>query len=157
VVESGGKMPAFSGKYYYVVDQKGRIILPAPFREIISSNYSSKLYITNAPFDRCLYIYPLEEWNRLQDQVRTKPRSDEAIRFFLRRVIASAVEVEMDKQGRVLIPAALREDANINTNVVMAGQIERIELWDRNEWDILFDPSKIDRKSVEEKLTSYGI
>jgi MraZ protein len=157
VVESGGKMPAFSGKYYYAVDQKGRIIIPAPFREIISSNYSSKLYITNAPFDRCLYIYPLEEWNRLQDQVRTKPRSDEAIRFFLRRVIASAVEVEMDKQGRVLIPAALREDANINTNVVMAGQIERIELWDRNEWDILFDPSKIDRKSVEEKLTSYGI
>jgi MraZ protein len=157
VVESGGKMPAFSGKYYYVVDQKGRIIIPAPFREIISSNYSSKLYITNAPFDRCLYIYPLEEWNRLQDQVRTKPRSDEAIRFFLRRVIASAVEVEMDKQGRVLIPAALREDANINTNVVMAGQIERIELWDRNEWDILFDPAKIDRKSVEEKLTSYGL
>jgi MraZ protein len=157
VVESGGKMPAFSGKYYYIVDQKGRIIIPAPFREIISSNYSSKLYITNAPFDRCLYIYPLEEWNKLQDQVRTKPRSDEAIRFFLRRVIASAVEVEMDKQGRVLIPAALREDANINTNVVMAGQIERIELWDRNEWDILFDPAKIDRKSVEEKLTSYGL
>jgi MraZ protein len=157
VVESGGKMPAFSGKYYYAVDPKGRIIIPAPFREIISSNYSSKLYITNAPFDKCLYIYPLEEWNRLQDQVRTKPRSDEAIRFFLRRVIASAVEVEMDKQSRVLIPAALREDANINTNVVLAGQIERIELWDRNEWDIQFDPAKIDRKAVEEKLTSYGL
>jgi len=89
--------------------------------------------------------------------VRTKPRSDEAIRFFLRRVIASAVEIEMDKQGRVLIPAALREDADINTNVVMAGQIERIELWDRNEWDILFDLAKIDKKSIEEKLASYGI
>jgi MraZ protein len=157
VVESGGKMPAFSGKYYYAVDTKGRIIIPAPFREIISSNYSSKLYIANAPFDKCLYIYPLEEWNRLQEQVRTKPRSDQAIRFFLRRVIASAVEIEMDKQGRVLIPAALREDADINTNVVMAGQIERIELWDRNEWDILFDLAKIDKKSIEEKLASYGI
>ncbi len=150
-------MPAFSGKYYYVVDSKGRIIIPAPFREIISSNYSSKLYITNAPFDRCLYIYPLEEWNRLQEQVRTKPRSDEAIRFFLRRVIASAVEIEMDKHGRVLIPAALREDANVNTNVVMAGQIERIEVWDRNEWDILFDLAKIDKRFIEEKLTSYGL
>jgi len=157
VVESGGKMPTFSGKYYYAVDPKGRIIIPAPFRGIISSNYSSKLYITNAPFDRCLYIYPLEEWNRLQEQVRTKPRSDEAIRFFLRRVIASAVEIEMDKQGRVLIPAALREDANINTNVVMAGQIERIELWDRNEWDILFDLAKIDKRSIEERLASYGL
>ena len=150
-------MPAFSGKYYYTVDPKGRIIIPAPFREIISSNYSSKLYITNAPFDKCLYVYPLEEWNRLQEQVRTKPRSDEAIRFFLRRVIASAIEIEMDKQSRVLIPAALREDANINTNVVVVGQIERIELWDRNEWDVLFDPAKLDKKSIEEKLAAYGL
>jgi MraZ protein len=157
VVESGGMMPAFSGKYYNSVDLKGRIIVPAPFREIISSNYSSKLFVTNAPFDRCLYIYPLEEWNRLHEQVRTKPRSDEAIRFFLRRVIASAVEVGLDKQGRILIPVALREDANINTNVVLAGQIERIELWDRNEWDTLFDPARIDRKSIEDKLTSYGL
>jgi MraZ protein len=157
VVESGGMVPAFSGKYYNSVDLKGRIIVPAPFREIISSNYSSKLFVTNAPFDRCLYIYPLEEWNRLHEQVRTKPRSDEAIRFFLRRVIASAVEVGLDKQGRILIPVALREDANINTNVVLAGQIERIELWDRNEWDTLFDPARIDRKSIEDKLTSYGL
>jgi MraZ protein len=152
-----GKVPAFSGKYYYSVDPKGRIIIPAPFREIVASNYSSKLYITNAPFDKCLYIYPMEEWNKLQEQVRTKPRSDEAIRFFLRRVIASAVETEMDKQGRILVPAALREDANINSNVVMAGQIERIELWDRNEWDTLFDPAKIDRKTIEEKLAAYGL
>ena len=150
-------MPAFSGKYYNSVDLKGRIIVPAPFREIISTNYSSKLFITNAPFDRCLYIYPLEEWNRLHDQVRTKPRSDEAIRFFLRRVIASAVEVGLDKQGRILIPVALREDANINTNVVLAGQIEKIELWDRDEWDSLFDPARIDKKSIEDKLTAYGI
>ena len=150
-------MPSFSGKYYYTVDLKGRIIVPAPFREMLSSNYSSKLYITNAPFDKCLYIYPLEEWNKLQDQVRTKPRSDEAIRFFMRRVIASAVEVEMDKQGRILVPVALREDAHINSNVVLAGQIERIELWDRNEWDDLFDPEKIDRKSIEEKLAAYGL
>jgi MraZ protein len=152
-----GKVPAFSGKYYYTVDPKGRIIIPAPFREIIVSNYSSKLYITNALFDKCLCIYPMEEWNKLQEQVRTKPRSDEAIRFFMRRVIASAIETEMDKQGRILIPVALREDASINGNVVMAGQIERIELWDRNEWDVLVDPSRIDRKSIEDKLAAYGL
>ena len=152
-----GNVPSFSGKYYYTVDPKGRIIIPAPFREIITSNYSSKLYITNAPFDRCLFIYPMEEWNKLQEQIRTKPKSDEAIRFFLRRVIASATETEMDRQGRILVPIALREDANINSNVVMAGQIERIELWDRSEWDVLFDPAKVDRKAIEDKLTSYGL
>lgn len=150
-------MPSFSGKYYYSVDPKGRIIIPALFREIISSNYSTKLYITNAPFDRCLYIYPLEEWNRLLEQVRKTPRSDEAIRFFMKRVIASAIEVEMDKQGRILIPVALRQDANINADVVIAGQVERIELWDRAEWDSLFDPSKIDRKVMEERMTAYGL
>lgn len=152
-----GNVPSFSGKYYYTVDPKGRIIIPAPFREIITSNYSSKLYITNAPFDRCLFIYPMEEWNKLQEQIRTKPKSDEAIRFFLRRVIASATETEMDRQGRILVPIALREDASINSNVVMAGQIERIELWDRSEWDVLFDPAKVDRKAIEDKLTSYGL
>jgi MraZ protein len=152
-----GNVPSFSGKYYYTVDPKGRIIIPAPFREIIASNYSSKLYITNAPFDKCLFIYPMEEWNKLQEQIRTKPKSDEAIRFFLRRVIASATETEMDRQGRILVPIALREDASINANVVMAGQIDRIELWDRSEWDVLFDPAKVDRKAIEEKLTSYGL
>jgi MraZ protein len=150
-------VPAFSGKYYYTVDPKGRIIIPAPFREIIMTNYSTKLFITNALFDTCLCIYPMEEWHRLQEQVRTKPRSDEAIRYYLRRVVASAIETEIDKQGRVLVPAALREDAKINGNVVLAGQIERIELWDRNEWDILYDPAKIDRKAVEEKLAAYGL
>jgi MraZ protein len=158
VVKSGGKiLPAFSGKHYYTVDPKGRIIIPAVFREIITSNYSTKLYITNAPFDRCLYIYPFEEWNRLQEQVRNKPRYDEAIRFFMRRVVGSAVEVEMDKQGRILIPVALREDASINGDVVIVGQIDRIELWNRDDWKTLVEPSREHRKSYEEKLSVYGI
>lgn len=89
--------------------------------------------------------------------MRQKPRSDEAVRFFMRRVIASAAEVEMDKQGRILVPSAHREDANINSDVAIVGQIERIELWDRSEWDKLSDPKAIDRKSVEERLTAYGI
>jgi len=150
-------VPSFSGKYYYTIDPKGRIIIPAPFREIISSNYSTKLYVTNAPFDKCLFIYPMEEWNRHLESIRSKPRSDEAIRYYLRRVIASAVEIETDKQGRILIPASLREDASLNTNVVLAGQIEKIELWDRNEWDSSFDPGKIDRKAFEDKLAGYDI
>lgn len=150
-------MHAFSGKYYNTVDPKGRIIIPAPFRDIITSNYNPKLYITNALFENSLCLYPTEEWNKLQEQVRSKPRSDEAIQYYLRRVIASAVETEMDKQGRVLVPVALREDAKINSNVVVVGQIERIELWDRNEWDNLVDPTRIDRKAVEEKLISYGL
>jgi MraZ protein len=153
----GSRVPLFSGKYYYTVDPKGRVIIPAPFREIISNNYSTRLYITNAPFERCLSIYPLEEWNKLQDVVKTKPKSDKAIKYFRRRVIASAIDIEIDKQGRVLIPAALREDARINTDVVIVGQLESIEIWDREEWDSLSDPSKVDKDAIEAGLTTHGL
>ena len=149
-------MPSFSGTYYFTVDTKGRIIIPAPFREIISTNYSTKLYVTNAPVDQCIRIYPLEEWSKLQDKVRTKPSSDKHIKFFMRRVIGSAVEVDLDKQGRILIPVALRENAKINSNVVIVGQVERLELWDRDEWDRLVDLSKIDKESMEEGLATLG-
>ncbi len=150
-------MPAFSGKYYYTVDPKGRIIIPALFREIISTNYSPKLYVVNAMFDRCLHIYPQEEWNRLEEKVRALPKMQEDVRFFMRRVIASAQECEIDKQGRILIPAAHREDAGINGDIVIVGQIEKIELWDRKEWDAVVDPSRIDRRAAEERLASYGL
>jgi len=150
-------MPAFSGKYYYTIDPKGRIIIPAPFREIISSNYNPKLYIVNAAFDKCLHIYPQEEWNRLEEKVRQLPKMQEEVRFFMRRVIASAQETEIDKQGRILIPAAHREDAGLRSDIVIVGQIEKVELWDRKEWDAVVDTSKIDKKAVEEKLAAYGL
>lgn len=150
-------MPAFSGKYYYSIDPKGRVIIPAPFREIISSNYSPKLIIVNAAFDKCLHVYPQEEWNRLEEKVRQLPKMQEEVRFFMRRVIASAQEGEMDKQGRILIPAAHREDAALHNDIAIVGQIEKIELWDRGEWDAVVDPSKIDKKAVEEKLAAFGL
>ncbi len=150
-------MPAFSGKHYFTVDLKGRIIIPAPFREIISSNYSTKLYITNHSSEKCLCIYPLEEWNKLLEQVRTKPRSDKYIKYLMQRVIGSAVEMEMDKQGRILIPASLREDSKINTSIVIVGQLERIELWDRDEYDVLFEPSNMDKEDLERGLAVHGL
>ena len=150
-------MPAFSGKYYYTIDPKGRVIIPSPFREIIFTNYSTKLYITNDVFDKCLHVYPQEEWSRLEEKVRLLPKSQDEIKFFMRRVIASAQEVELDKQGRILVPAAHREDAVLNTDIVIVGQIDKIELWDRKEWDAVNDPSRIDKKVVAEKLAAYGL
>jgi MraZ protein len=150
-------MPAFSGKYYYTIDPKGRVIIPSPFREIIFTNYSTKLYITNDVFDKCLHIYPQEEWSKLEEKVRPLPKSNGAIKFFMRRVIASAQEVELDKQGRILVPAAHREDAVLNTDIVIVGQIDKIELWDRREWDAVNDPSRVDKKVMAEELAEYGL
>ena len=150
-------MPAFSGKYYYTLDPKGRVIIPAPFREIISSNYNPKLYVVNDIFDNCLHIYPQEEWSKLEEKVRTLPKMDEDVKLFIRKVIGSAQEVEIDKQGRILVSAAQREDASLNSEIVIVGQLDKIDLWDRKEWDAANDLSKIDKKATAEKLAAYGL
>ena len=150
-------MPAFSGKYYYTLDPKGRLIIPAPFREIISSNYNPKLYVVNDIFDNCLHIYPQEEWSKLEEKVRTLPKMDEDVKLFIRKVIGSAQEVEIDKQGRILVSAAQREDAGLNSEIVIVGQLDKIDLWDRKEWDAVNDLSKIDKKATAEKLAAYGL
>ncbi len=150
-------MPAFSGKYYYTLDSKGRLIIPAPFREIISSNYNPKLYVVNDIFDNCLHIYPQEEWSKLEEKVRTLPKMDEDVKLFIRKVIGSAQEVEIDKQGRILVSAAQREDAGLNSEIVIVGQLDKIDLWDRKEWDAVNDLSRIDKKATAEKLAAYGL
>lgn len=150
-------MPAFSGKYYYTLDSKGRIIVPAPFREIIAAKYSSKLFITNAPSETCLHIYPLEEWSKLLDKVKSLPRTNEYVKFFSRRVIAQAVEAELDKQGRLIIPLAHRQDAGISGEVVIVGLVDKIELWDRRLWDEVSDLGKIDIKAYEAALSDFGL
>jgi len=150
-------MPAFSGKYYYTIDPKGRVIIPSPFREIIFANYNTKLFVTNDVVDRCLHIYPQDEWIKLEEKVRRLPQMLDEVKYFKRRVIASAQEVELDKQGRILIPAAHREDAGLNADIVIVGQIDKIELWDRKEWDAVCDPSRIDRAAVTGKLAELGL
>ncbi|RJQ19007.1 MAG: division/cell wall cluster transcriptional repressor MraZ [Nitrospiraceae bacterium] len=150
-------MSAFTGKYYYTVDPKGRIIIPSPLRKIFSDQYNTKLFVTNALFDRCLHIYPQEEWSRLEEKVRSLPKMDKDIKLFNRKVIASATECELDRQGRILVPSALREDANINGDIVIVGQIEKIELWNRKEWDAAVDLSGVSQEAVEGKLAGYGL
>jgi MraZ protein len=151
-------MTSFHGKYYYSLDPKGRIVIPAPLREVILSTYNnSKLYITNADFDKCLQVYPVDEWAKLQDKVRSLPKSDEAVKYFMRRVIASATECELDKQGRILIPYELRVDAGIASDIVMVGLLDKIELWDKSSWDAVTNPEKVDAKAFSATLAGYGL
>jgi MraZ protein len=150
-------MTSFLGKYYYTLDPKGRIIIPAPLREIIQSKYNnSKLYITNAAFDKCLHIYPLEEWNRMEEKIRSMPTMEDAVQYLLKRVVASALECGLDKQGRILIPYEHRQDAGIRGDAVIVGQLNKIEIWDKVEWDAVTDPKKVDAETFKKALTGYG-
>jgi len=150
-------MAAFSGKYYYSVDPKGRVMIPAPLREIISANYSPALIVTNAPVDRCLHIFPLEEWNVQLEKVRGLPKSNRSLKRFMRNVIGSAIEVTLDRQGRLLVPSSLRQDSGINGDLVIVGQLDRIEVWDRSQWEKAMDISEVDMEAYERELGDLGI
>jgi MraZ protein len=153
----GGEVSSFLGKYYNTLDPKGRVIIPAPFREILSSSKNTKLIIANDVFDRCLCAYPVEEWTRLVDMVKEKPQTMDSVKYFMRRVVGSAVECELDKQGRILVPSALRTDAGLNSEVAVMGQGNRIEVWDKSELEGVADPTKIDKEKFKEELSGLGI
>jgi MraZ protein len=150
-------MSAFSGKYYYTVDTKGRVMVPVAFREIIAANYGPKLYVTNDAFEKCLHIYPQDEWNILSEKMGMLPQMNDAVSYFMRKVIASAMEVEMDKQGRVLLPQAHRQDTGIGSEAVIVGVVNKIEVWDRATWDKVMDPARIDSDAYKKVLSDFGI
>ncbi len=150
-------MAAFSGKYYYSIDPKGRLMIPAPFREIIAANYSPTLIVTNAPVDRCLNIYPLEEWNNQLEKVRALPKTNKAVKLFMRSVIGSAVETTLDRPGRILVPSSLRQDTGLNGELVIVGQLDKVEVWDRALWEEATDLSRIDVEGYERELGEFGL
>ena len=157
MVISGEYVPGFSGTYFNTLDAKGRFIIPAPFREILSSTHSSKLIFANEVFDRCLCAYPVDEWNKLIEKVKEKPQTSDAVKYFMRRVIGSAYECEIDRQGRVLISSGLRASAGLNNEIVLIGLGNRIEVWDKSEHENVTDPSKIDKKAFKEEFAALDL
>ncbi|MBI5050159.1 MAG: division/cell wall cluster transcriptional repressor MraZ [Nitrospirae bacterium] len=142
-------MPGFYGKYYYNLDSKGRTLIPPVFKEILSSNYSPRLVFVNDEFDNCLCAYPVDEWNKLMEKIKEMPQTSDAVKYYKRRVIGSAVECEIDKQGRVLIPSALREDAQLSNEIVLVGQGHKVEIWDKKKYEEVADPSRLDKEMIK--------
>ncbi len=124
----------FRGSYEHTVDSKGRVSVPSKFREIIADRYEGRLVLA-MDYDRCLTVYPLEEWEKLEDKIRNLPTMKKEVRDFMRFLLASATECELDKQGRVLITPAHRQHAGITKNVTLVGIIDKIEIWDSKAWE----------------------
>jgi MraZ protein len=124
----------FRGSFEHTVDSKGRVSVPAKFREIIADRYDGHLVLA-MDYDRCLTVYPLEEWEKLEDKIRNLPTMKKEVKDFMRFLLASATECELDKQGRVLIPSTHRDHAGITKNVLLVGIIDKIEIWDAKAWE----------------------
>jgi len=119
----------FLGEYQHSIDEKGRVIMPARFREQLGSTF-----IITRGLDGCLFVYPQEEWVKLANEVQNLPLAKKDARAFSRFLFSGAAEVECDKQGRVSVPAVLRDYALILKDVVIVGVSERIEIWAAENW-----------------------
>lgn len=139
----------YTGEYNHTIDNKGRMIVPAKFREALGDSFM----ITRG-VDHCLTIYDMNEWNEYIAKLRALPGSKEAMTM-IRFIVAGAIEAEVDKQGRILVPAKLREWAGLDKDVVLAGMIGHIEVWDKSKWDEAnaFD----DMEGISEHLAEMGL
>jgi len=125
----------FQGEFGNNMDDKGRVSIPAAFRDVLKNCHAEgQLIITRTPYSRCLVAYPRREWNRLQKRINATP-SSEKLRAFRRIVISSAQEYAPDRQGRVLLSPALRDYASLNRSIQFAGAGEIFEIWDKSSWD----------------------
>ncbi len=122
----------FRGRTDQTIDSKGRIILPVKFREILQKKYDSTLVVTN--FDTFLIAYPTEEWITMEDKIKKMPSGNRQVRAFKRFIISGATECSVDKQGRILIPPSLKTYAQLEHEIVTAGQIDHFEIWNRDRF-----------------------
>ena len=126
----GGTVIMFMGEYSHTIDAKGRIIVPAKFRESLGDNF-----VVTKGLDNCLFVYTSEDWRKFEEKLRTLPLTNKDARKFTRFFLAGAAEMEIDKQGRILIPSVLREFAALEKDVVLVGVGSRIEIWDKARWN----------------------
>jgi MraZ protein len=129
----------FLGEYTHTIDSKGRITIPAKFRNLLAAG----LVVTRG-FDQNLMLFPLDGWQELAERIAQRPLSDEDVRAFRRRVFSGAIDLVPDRQGRILLPPYLREFAKINGDVVIAGMFNYLELWSNDAWTAVRDDIESD-------------
>ena len=119
----------FLGEYTHTVDDKGRLTIPAKYRALLAPGM-----VVTRGLDRNLVIYPLDEWDALADRVTARPMTDPSVRAFRRRVFSAAVDLTLDRQGRILLPVSLRDFAELNGDVVIVGNFNYAEIWNPDAW-----------------------
>jgi len=141
----------FYGEYEHKLDRKGRIIIPARFREVFKENYVEKFYVTRG-LDKCLFLFIEEEWKSQERIFRSMSFTKRETRKFNRLYFSGACEVVCDKQGRILIPQYLKEYADIQKGVMVIGVSNRIEIWSKEGWKQYYKDTKDSFEDIAEKL-----
>ncbi len=142
----------FIGEYTHNLDEKGRLAVPKKFRTVLS-----KGAVVTRGLDNCLFLYTKDEWKKLADKLSALPFSQANSRAFARLMLAGAMDVKIDKQGRVMLPEYLRKYATLKKNIVVAGLYNRLELWDDKAWEQYKVRTEKDSNAIAEEMSDLGI
>ncbi len=142
----------FIGEYIHTLDDKGRLAIPAKFREALKQGA-----VVTRGLDQCLFVYTAEEWRRLAEKLASLPLGQSATRAFSRLMLAGAMDVELDKQGRMVVPEYLRSAAGLKKDVVLAGLYNRLEMWDADVWEKYKTATESESNALAEKMGELGI
>lgn len=164
VVESGGmwyfrgrkwgegELHMFMGEYHHTIDEKGRMIIPAKFREGLGPNF-----VITRGLDQCLFVYPESEWKQLEEKLKVLPFTKKDARAFTRFFFSGATECELDKQGRVLISSPLRQYAELEKECVVIGVSNRVEVWSKSTWEDYFAKSEDSFSEIAEGIVDFDL
>jgi len=142
----------FIGEYNHNLDNKGRLAVPIKFRGDLK-----KGAVVTKGLDGCLFLYTLEEWKILADKLSRLPISQSNTRAFSRLMLAGAMDVQIDKQGRIVIPDYLRKFAGLKKKTVINGLYNRLEIWDEGKWENYKNKTEKESDNIAEKLAELGV
>ena len=140
----------FMSEYNHTIDTKGRLIIPAKFREVLGEEF-----VVSKGMDGCLFVYANDDWNAFEQKLTSLPLINKEARQFARFFLAGAAQVEVDKQGRILLPAHLREFAGLDKDVVLVGVGSRVEIWSKEKWDGISE--NVDMDDITSAMAGLGL
>lgn len=130
--------PMFRGRFEHAIDDKGRLSIPAKYRDILKRRKERELVLVDLLVHAYIAAYPIKTWEQIEQNLLSKGNSDRQFWEYARRVSASAVESPIDNQGRILIPSQFREKAELRRDVVIVGVLDKIEIWSSERWASFF-------------------
>lgn len=142
----------FIGEYNHSLDEKGRLAVPKKFRQDLT-----KGAVVTRGLDSCLFLYTKKEWGKLAEKLANLPFAQANTRAFARLMLAGAMDVEVDKQGRVMVPEYLRQYAGLGKEVIVAGLYNRLELWDEKKWIEYKQKTELESTQIAEQMGALGV
>jgi MraZ protein len=142
----------FIGEYNYTIDDKGRLAVPKKF--VLKLDGGA---VVTRGFDNCLFLYTREEWKALAEKLAALPIGPSNNRAFGRLMLAGAMDVDIDKQGRIILPDYLRKFAGLNKKVVLAGLYNRLEIWDETAWEKYKTTTEASANDIAERMSQLGV